>query len=102
VGDLSVICGDLNVKPDSKTLTILRSDGMVELVTHHWAEIFTSRKMASGSYVRKAAIGPSSSEPLLFAQMRLQIPIYHQFVTSSGDNVVTRDLFAIGDRSHMR
>jgi hypothetical protein len=51
VGDLSVICGDLNVKPDSETLTILRSDGMVELVTHHWAEIFTSRKMASGSYV---------------------------------------------------
>jgi hypothetical protein len=25
---------------------------MLELVTHHWAEIFTSRKMASGSYVR--------------------------------------------------
>ena len=54
---MSVICGDLNVKPDSETLTILRSDGMVELVTHHWAEIFTSRKMASGSYVRTADIG---------------------------------------------
>ena len=30
---------------------------MLELVTHHWAEIFTSRKMASGSYVRIAAVG---------------------------------------------
>jgi hypothetical protein len=53
VGDLSVICGDFNVKPDSEILTILRSDGMLELVTHHWAEISTSRKMASGSYVRR-------------------------------------------------
>ncbi len=62
VGDFSVICGDFNVKPDSETLTILRSDGMVELVTHHWAEIFTSRKMASGSYVRTADLRSKCSE----------------------------------------
>ncbi len=35
---------------------------MVELVTHHWAEIFTSRKMASGSHVRLADLGASCSE----------------------------------------
>ncbi|WP_443024202.1 endonuclease/exonuclease/phosphatase family protein [Sneathiella sp.] len=33
-GDLSVICGDFNVKPDSATLTTLKEAGMVELVTH--------------------------------------------------------------------
>ena len=64
---MSVICGDFNVKPDSETLTILRSDGMVELVTHHWAEIFTSRKMASGSYVRSADIEETIPKYLLKA-----------------------------------
>lgn len=33
-GDLSVICGDFNVKPDSETLALLQNAGMVELVTH--------------------------------------------------------------------
>lgn len=32
-GDLSVICGDFNVEPDSETLRILDVAGMVELVT---------------------------------------------------------------------
>jgi endonuclease/exonuclease/phosphatase family metal-dependent hydrolase len=31
-GDLSVICGDFNVEPDSETLSILTNAGMVELV----------------------------------------------------------------------
>ncbi len=35
---------------------------MVELVTHHWAEIFTSRKMASGSYVRIIPVPTPCSE----------------------------------------
>lgn len=32
-GDLTVICGDFNVEPDSETLDILRAEGMSELVT---------------------------------------------------------------------
>lgn len=32
-GDVSVICGDFNVTPDSETLTLLRDAGMTELVT---------------------------------------------------------------------
>jgi endonuclease/exonuclease/phosphatase family metal-dependent hydrolase len=31
--DLTVICGDFNVEPDSETLSILRSAGLTELVT---------------------------------------------------------------------
>jgi exonuclease III len=33
LGDLTVICGDFNVEPDSETLDILKSANMVELVT---------------------------------------------------------------------
>lgn len=33
-GDLSVICGDFNVEPDSETLKIFNDAGMVELVTN--------------------------------------------------------------------
>ncbi|WP_309667471.1 endonuclease/exonuclease/phosphatase family protein [Tabrizicola sp.] len=33
--DLRVICGDFNVEPDSDTLELLRTSGMVELVTGH-------------------------------------------------------------------
>jgi len=33
--DLTVICGDFNVEPDSETLSILRNAGLVELVTGH-------------------------------------------------------------------
>ncbi len=32
-GDLRIICGDFNVEPDSETLRLLSSSGMVELVT---------------------------------------------------------------------
>jgi endonuclease/exonuclease/phosphatase family metal-dependent hydrolase len=32
-GDLSVVCGDFNVEPDSETLTILSGLGLTELVT---------------------------------------------------------------------
>ena len=32
-GDLTVICGDFNVEPDSETLSILRQEGFSELVT---------------------------------------------------------------------
>jgi endonuclease/exonuclease/phosphatase family metal-dependent hydrolase len=38
VDDLSVICGDFNVEPDSETLKILNGAGMVELVTHRGFE----------------------------------------------------------------
>ncbi len=31
--DISIVCGDFNVRPDSETFTILRDVGMVELVT---------------------------------------------------------------------
>lgn len=34
-GDLTVICGDFNVEPDSETLSILRSAGLTELVTRY-------------------------------------------------------------------
>lgn len=37
-GDLSVICGDFNVEPNSKTLSVLREAGMVELVTQRGFE----------------------------------------------------------------
>lgn len=41
--DLSIICGDFNVEPDSETLDILRRSGMTELVT---AREFTSTRSA--------------------------------------------------------
>lgn len=41
--DLSVICGDFNVEPDSDTLKVLREAGMEELVT---ARGFTSTRTA--------------------------------------------------------
>lgn len=34
-GDLTIICGDFNVEPDSDTLAILKGEGMTELVTSH-------------------------------------------------------------------
>lgn len=79
MGDWSVICGDFNVKPDSETLTILRSDEMVELVTHHWAEIFTSRKMASSSYVRTPDIGAVQFQTCtdVWIEPKLTVPASH-------------------------
>ncbi len=40
-GDLTLLCGDFNVEPDSETLRILQAAGMVELVT---AAGFTSTR----------------------------------------------------------
>ncbi|MEM8665020.1 MAG: endonuclease/exonuclease/phosphatase family protein, partial [Pseudomonadota bacterium] len=33
--DLTVICGDFNVEPQSETLTLLKAAGFTELVTGH-------------------------------------------------------------------
>jgi hypothetical protein len=56
----------------------------------------------NGSFVRIVAVDPPRSESLLIAQMQLQIPIYHHLVPYSGDPMVTKELFAIGDHVHKR